>query len=290
MNSAGVPLASPDALKAQVAEGFAEAAMGYDMDGTEFFGQVGTWLVETVELPTGAWVLDAGCGKGAVSLPAARAIGPYGHVTGIDLAAPMLEHARRRAQAAGIDNVTFRDGDAEDPGNYPGWGPGSFDVILAGNVLQFLPRPAQAVARWHALLTSYGSLGVAWTLGQDPAWAPVIAALDAYVPDGVPAFGAYMCRSPFGDVAAFAAMLAGAGYADVTTVTRNITIAYNGPEQWWATYRTQGPWALSWRHIPGDRLAQAKWDAFALLEPLRAADGYLTRTLTCALTTAGRGI
>jgi ubiquinone/menaquinone biosynthesis C-methylase UbiE len=283
-----LPLASPRALKIQVTDGFAATAAGYDADGREFFGQVGRWLVEAVQMPPEALVLDVGCGKGAVSIPAAQAVGPQGHVTGIDLAAPMLAHARERATAAGLTNVVFTEGDAEDPGSTPGWPPRSFDVILAGNVLQFLPRPAGAAGHWLELLHPCGVLGAAWTLGQEARWAPVIAAVDAYVPDGVPAFGSFMRRAPFSDLVSFEAMLTQAGYVDVVTVTRDITLVYNGPEQWWATYQTQGPWALSWRHIPADRLVQAKWDACALLEKMREADGTITRTLTFALTTAGR--
>jgi ubiquinone/menaquinone biosynthesis C-methylase UbiE len=283
--TAELPLAGPQALKEQVVAGFASTAPAYDVDGREFFGTVGAELVETVGIPRGAWVLDVGCGKGAVSLPAARAAGPEGHVTGIDLAAPMLTHARERALAAGLSNVTFREGDAEAPQ----WGPDSFDVVTSANVLQFLPRPAQAVSRWRELLTPKGRLGVAWTSGQDPRWAPVIAAIDAHVPDGVPGFAAYMARPPFGEVAAFEQTLRDGGYTDVATVTRQITMAYNGPDQWWAAAQTQGPWALSWRHIPGDRLVQARWEAVRLLESLRAADGFISRTLIFAFTTARKG-
>jgi ubiquinone/menaquinone biosynthesis C-methylase UbiE len=284
-----LPLAGPEALKAHVTEGFAAAAESYDVDGREFFGQVGCWLVEAAKIPDEAWVLDVGCGKGAVSLPAAEAAGKRGHVTGIDLAVPMLKQAKVRAEAAGLANVTFEEGDAEDPGTCPGWPPESFDVVLAGNVLQFLPRPARAVGNWLRLLTPGGIMGAAWTVGQESRWLPVIAAVDAYVPDGVPAFGAFMRRPPFDAISAVEAMLTGAGYVDVATVTRPVTIAYNGPDQWWATYQTQGPWALSWRHIPPDRLVQAKWDALALLEAMRGPDGMITRTLTFAATTGRKG-
>lgn len=284
-----LPLTSPDAVKAQVTDGFAAAAEGYDADGTEFFGQVGHWLVEAAEVPAEAWVLDVGCGKGAVTIPAAQAVGPRGHVTGIDLAEPMLAHAKERIEAAGLSNVSFTEGDAEAPDIYPGWPPESFDVVLAGNVLQFLPRPVQAVLHWYALLTARGTLGVAWTLAQEARWRPVIAAVDAYVPDGVPAFGAYMRRPPFDDAGAVEMMLTGVGYEQVTTTTRQVTVTYSAPQQWWATYQTQGPWALSWRHIPAGRLDQARQDAFAVLDGLREPDGRLTRTLTFAFTTARKG-
>jgi ubiquinone/menaquinone biosynthesis C-methylase UbiE len=284
-----MPLAGPDALKTQVTTGFAAAAERYDADGTEFFQQVGRWLVDAVKVPVGAWVLDVGCGKGAVSIPAAQAAGPYGHVTGIDLAVPMLVHAKERSQAAGLDNVSFTEGDAEAPDRYPGWPPESFDVILAGNVLQFLPRPVQTVLHWYALLMSGGRLGVAWTVAQDRRWLPVIAAVDAHVPDGVPAFGAYMRRPPFDDVSSVEKMLTGVGYQQVTTTTRQATTTYGSPEHWWATYQSQGPWALSWRHIPAERLDRAKRDAFAVLDGLRGPDGSIARTLTFAFTAARRG-
>jgi ubiquinone/menaquinone biosynthesis C-methylase UbiE len=280
------PLTGPQALKEQVVAGFASAAPAYDADGREFFQTVGQWLVDEVGIPLGAWVLDVGCGKGAVSLPAAKAAGVEGHVTGIDLAVPMLARARERALAAGLTNVTFRKGDAEDPATHPGWGTSSFDVILAAGVLQFLPRPREAVARWRELLTPPGKLGVAWTSRNDPRWAPVIAAIDAHVPDGVPGFAAYMARPPFDEVAAFEQTLRDAGYRDVSTGTRRITMIYNGPGQWWVTLQTQGPWALSWRHIPGEELVEAKWEAFRLLEQSRDACGSISRTLTFALTTA----
>jgi O-methyltransferase/aklanonic acid methyltransferase len=64
------PLAGPDALKTHVTEGFAAAAEAYDVDGREFFGQVGRWLVQAAQVPAEAWVLDVGCGKGAASFPA----------------------------------------------------------------------------------------------------------------------------------------------------------------------------------------------------------------------------
>jgi hypothetical protein len=113
----------------------------------------------------------------------------------------------------------------------------------------------------------------------------VLAAVDAYVPDGVPGFAAFMRRPPFDDIGAAGEMLTRAGYVQVATITRDITVTYESPGQWWAVNQAQGPWALSWRHIPPARLAQARRDALALLEPMREADGSLSRTLTVAATT-----
>jgi ubiquinone/menaquinone biosynthesis C-methylase UbiE len=279
--TADVPLIGPGAWTASISEGFTAAAHGYDADGTEFFQRVGAWLVGVTQIPAAAWVLDAGCGKGAVAIPAARAVGPNGHVTGIDLAVPMLEYARERARAAALDNVTFREGDA----GQPGWPPDSFDAVLAANVVQFLPRPADALTRWRSMLMPRGLLGIAWTMPQESRWGPVLAAVDAHVPDGVPGFAAFMRRPPFASVGAFEDVVTSCGFDRVVTATAEFTMTYSGPEQWWQTYQSQGPWAVSWRHIPPDRLARAKQDAFAVLAHLRGSDGTLTRTLRFACTT-----
>ncbi|MBV9795920.1 MAG: methyltransferase domain-containing protein [Actinobacteria bacterium] len=272
----------PQAATSQVTEGFAAAADRYDTTGTEFFTIMGEHLVAHTRVPAGAWVLDVGCGKGAVSFPAARAAGPFGQVTGIDLAAPMLAHARDHAARDHVSNVRFEEGHAEDPG----WEPGSFDVVLAGNVIQFLARPAHAVRRWRALLTPPGRLGISWSLAEDPRWRPVIAAFDTAMPAGQPGFAATLRRPAFDSVEAMHGLLAGAGLRHPASVTHPVTMTYTGPAQWWAAAQSQGPWAVAWRHIPAAALERARQQAFALLEPLRAADGTLTRTLTFACTSA----
>ncbi len=175
----------------RVAEGFAAAAAAYDSTGTEFFQQVGEHLVTQAGIAPGAIVLDISCGKGAVTIPAARAAGPGGQVTGIDLAGPMLEHARRAAEQAGLPMVTFGPGDAADP-PFPA---GSFDVMLAGNLAQFLPHPITAITGWGSLLTGGGTLAFSWNLAEDPYWVPVLAAFDTAMPEGMTGFTA-MLRWP----------------------------------------------------------------------------------------------
>ena len=63
-------------------------------------------------IPTGATVLDLGCGAGLDSLIAARRVGGGGRVIGIDFSDSMLARARQASAALGVD-VTFLRGDAE---------------------------------------------------------------------------------------------------------------------------------------------------------------------------------
>ena len=59
----------------------------------------------------GERVVDIGCGCGAATLEFARAVGPAGRVAGLDISGPMLAEAARRASAAGIGNVDWRQAD-----------------------------------------------------------------------------------------------------------------------------------------------------------------------------------
>lgn len=60
----------------------------------------------------GERVLDVGCGCGAVTLELARAVGSGGRVAALDISAPMLAEGQRRAKAADIGNVDWRQADA----------------------------------------------------------------------------------------------------------------------------------------------------------------------------------
>ena len=59
----------------------------------------------------GERVVDIGCGCGAPTLEFARAAGPSGRVAGLDISGPMLAEGERRASAAGIANVDWRQAD-----------------------------------------------------------------------------------------------------------------------------------------------------------------------------------
>ena len=56
----------------------------------------------------GERVVDIGCGCGAPTLEFARAVGPSGRVAGFDISGPMLAEGERRASAAGLANVDWR--------------------------------------------------------------------------------------------------------------------------------------------------------------------------------------
>jgi SAM-dependent methyltransferase len=87
------------------------------------FAPVQDQLVERLKIAPGERVLDIATGTGEVAVRAAHR---GAQVTAIDVAAPMLEKARRRADEAKVD-VTFDLGDAE----YLPYEDACFDVVLS---------------------------------------------------------------------------------------------------------------------------------------------------------------
>lgn len=68
--------------------------------------------IGALRLPPGSRGLDVGCGVGLPAVRLAEAVGPAGHVTGLDLSPRLLEHARRLAEQAGLaERIAFREGD-----------------------------------------------------------------------------------------------------------------------------------------------------------------------------------
>ena len=70
-------------------------------------------LVDLAEIGPGDRVLDVATGLGEPAATAARRVGPNGHVDGVDLSPGMLEFARRRTVRLGLENITFREADAD---------------------------------------------------------------------------------------------------------------------------------------------------------------------------------
>lgn len=67
-------------------------------------------IIGLLGLQPGMKVLDAGCGPGRLSIPAAQAVGPQGELTALDLQAGMLARVQEKAHAAGLSNIRFMQG------------------------------------------------------------------------------------------------------------------------------------------------------------------------------------
>jgi ubiquinone/menaquinone biosynthesis C-methylase UbiE len=111
---------------------------------------------------TGERVLDVGCGCGATTLAAARAVETSGHATGVDLSAPMLAVARERAGREGITNTTFVQADVQ------AGAPVAADVLIGRFGTMFFSDPVLAFSHLREALAPEGRMCLA-------TWQPLAA-------------------------------------------------------------------------------------------------------------------
>jgi ubiquinone/menaquinone biosynthesis C-methylase UbiE len=141
-------MATSDDAKTRATTTYNAAADYYDDPANFFWESFGRATVERLRLPLGARVLDVCCGSGASALPAAETVGPEGFVLGIDLAANLLELARRKAIKRGLINTQFRVGDLLDMH----LGQTQFDAVICVFGIFFIPdMPAAVRALWSAV-------------------------------------------------------------------------------------------------------------------------------------------
>jgi SAM-dependent methyltransferase len=115
-------------------------------------------LCESVDLHAGERVLDVACGCGNAALAAARR---FCRVVGVDDVPELLERARQRAEAEGLE-VTFLEGDATDL-PFPD---GSFEVVLSACDGLFTPDQERTAGELLRVCRPGGRIGmVDWTPG-----------------------------------------------------------------------------------------------------------------------------
>lgn len=69
-------------------------------------------VIQTLKLPPGSRGLDAGCGIGLQSLLLAEAVGPAGHVIGLDISSDFLLHAEKIVRKTDMsEQISFQEGD-----------------------------------------------------------------------------------------------------------------------------------------------------------------------------------
>ena len=134
-------------------DGSAPPVQGYVLGSTDremarlaavsrVYGPVTSAWLDSAGLRPGMTVADLGCGPGDVTLAAAERVGPSGTVVGVDDAPRPLELARRRADAAGLRNISLEQADVTR------WCPAEpVDAVVGRFILVHLPDPVAQVTR-----------------------------------------------------------------------------------------------------------------------------------------------
>src|SRR5258708_7157127 len=95
-------------------------------------------MIRDLQIKKGSLVVDAGCGPGLWTPLLARAVGPSGHIIGVDISTESLITAQSRCRNKWYRRqVEYKHAPLEQlPMPY-----GSADIIFSANVSQYLPDP-----------------------------------------------------------------------------------------------------------------------------------------------------
>jgi SAM-dependent methyltransferase len=113
-------------------------------------------LRRILEPRNGERMLEIGPGIGIHSLPVASALAPDGVLDVLDVQPEMLDDLTRRANSAGISNITAKQGDAQE---LP-YDDGTFDAAYLVGVLGEMPDGNAALRELRRVLKPHGRLVV----------------------------------------------------------------------------------------------------------------------------------
>lgn len=251
------------AAKDDLAGVFNRAAPTYDQVGPRFFSYFGQRLVDLAGLTAGLNVLDVATGRGSVLFPAARQVGPTGHVTGVDLSAGMVRETSLEVARRGLENITLEQMDAENLA----FEDNSFEAILCGFGVFFFPQVGQALNEFNRVLKPGGKVAFSVWGASDTRW------------NWLSEVGLRPRPRPQGNSPVhrhnsdwLKTALAEAGFTISGVETEAKEFFYASEDEWWAT-----EWSHSVRklleNLGETELAQARQAASAYLQQLKQPEG-----------------
>jgi arsenite methyltransferase len=105
----------------------------------------------------GEYVVDIGSGSGLDAAIAAKAVGPAGHVIGVDMTDAMLEKAREGTSGLSMNQLEFREGFIETLPVPDGWA----DLIISNGVINLSPDKHVAFTEIYRALRPGGRIQIA---------------------------------------------------------------------------------------------------------------------------------
>ena len=137
----------------------------------------GEALVARLGVTPGMKVLDLGCGDGTTALPEAR-LGA--DVLGVDIASNLVTAGNRRAEAEGLTNCRFQEGDAS---HLDDLADDTFDLAVSIFGAMFAPRPFDVAKEMVRVTRPGGRIVMGNWIPNDPTLvAQILKISSAYSP------------------------------------------------------------------------------------------------------------
>ena len=196
----------------------------------------------------GERLLDLGCGCGQTTLELALAAGPSGHLTGVDISAPMLEVARARPRPPAAAPVVWRQADAQTAD----LGEAGFDAAFSRFGVMFFADPVVAFTNIGRAVRSKGRMAfVCWRPLAENLWmrGPLEAAAPL-LPPSPPADPHAPGPFAFADPDRPCALLTTAGWRNISVAPHDAMVGAGDIEETLAMSLKVGPLGAALRESP----------------------------------------
>lgn len=213
-------------------------------------------LIDRAKVKPGERILDIGCGSGATTFAFAKAAGASGHVTGVDISAPMLSRATENTPAGSPVEFILADATVQP------FTPDSFDLLASRFGVMFFADPVLSFSNMHRAMRRSGRLAFAcWREPREnPFFMLPLQAVYKHVPKLPPVGPEDPGPFAFASEERVTRILKAAGFSDVAmepcklaldvAVGRGLDAAVEGGLQ-------IGPAARALADQPGDVVAAA---------------------------------
>jgi SAM-dependent methyltransferase len=143
----------------------------------ESMRESGEALVSELGITEGLQVLDLGCGDGTTALPEAQ-LGA--DVLGVDIASNLVAAGNARAEALGLTNLRFQEGDASDLKEL---GDEQFDLVVSIFGAMFAPKPFDVAEEMVRVTKPGGRIVMGnWIPGDPTLVAQILKVSASYSP------------------------------------------------------------------------------------------------------------
>jgi SAM-dependent methyltransferase len=192
---------------------------------------VSAWMLDALAPQPGHTILELAAGIGDVGFLAAELIAPGGELISTDFVPEMLTAAQRRAERLGIENVRFRQMDANLPLDQPA---ASLDAVLCRWGYMLLDDGEAALQETRRVLRPGGRVALAaWAGADENRWssAPTRVFVEQGAVEPTPPGPSQFAWAAEGAVAGH---MEAAGFIDPEVESLDLVFRFADLDEWWA--------------------------------------------------------